>query len=460
MQVPTVDDPNWRRDCAIADPVPAPSQTSGPGSRFPARRASIKILISRENGRRPSAMSTDAASYPLSSRALSIKPSPTLAMSARAAKLKAEGKDVVSLAAGEPDFDTPQHIKDAAIKAINDGFTKYTAVGGIPSLKDAIVRKFKRENGLAYAPRQILVSVGGKHSIFNLCLAVVNPGDEVIVPTPYWVSYTDIAVVCEGRPVTVECGIENGFKMSPEQLERAITPRTKLLFLNSPSNPSGVVYTRDELAALGAVLRRHPHVLVASDDMYEHIKLSDYAFCNIVNACPDLYDRTIVLNGVSKAYAMTGWRIGYCGGSEKIITAMENIQSQSTSNPTSISQVAAQAALDGDQACIEPMVKAFRERHAFVVEQFNAMPGVNCIPAGGSFYAFPDVRGAIANLHRKGLIASANDVAFCEYLLEKAMVAPVPGSAFGAEGYIRASFATSMANLEKATKRMREALSV
>jgi aspartate aminotransferase len=405
-------------------------------------------------------MTAAASTYPLSSRALSIKPSPTLAMTARAAKLKAEGKDVVGLAAGEPDFDTPQHIKDAAIAAINAGMTKYTPVGGIPSLKEAIVRKFKRENGLEYTAKQVVASVGGKHSIFNLCMAVVNPGDEIIVPAPYWVSYTDIAIVCEGVPVAIEAGIEQGYRITPEQLERAITPRSKLLFLNSPSNPTGAVYSRAELQALGEVLRRHPHVLVATDDMYEHIKLEDYDFVNIVNACPDLYDRTIVLNGVSKAYSMTGWRIGYCGGPERIVNAMEVIQSQSTSNPTSISQAAAQAALDGDQSCIAPMVKAFRERHEYVVRELNAMRGVKCLRAGGSFYAFPDCREAIRNLHAKGVIAQPNDLAFSEYLLDKAMVAPVPGSAFGAEGYLRISFATSMANLEKAMQRMREAVAV
>lgn len=405
-------------------------------------------------------MTPSDAPYPLSRRALSIKPSPTLAMTARAAKLKAEGKDVVGLATGEPDFDTPDHIKQAAIKAITDGFTKYTSVGGIPPLREAIVRKFKRENGLNYTPKQILVSVGGKHSIFNLCQAIINPGDEVIVPAPYWVSYTDIAIVCEGRPVVVDTGIDQGFRMTPEQLERAITPKTKLLMLNSPSNPSGAVYSRADLAALGEVLRRHPHVYIATDDMYEHVKLQDFEFVNIVNACPDLYERTIVLNGVSKAYSMTGWRIGYCGGAEHVITAMENIQSQSTSNPTSISQVAAQAALDGDQACIQPMVKAFRERHEFVLKAFNAMPGVRCLRAGGAFYAFPDVRGAIATLHAKGRLTAPTDAAFCEYLLDKALVAPVPGTAFGCEGYVRISFATSMANLEKAMQRFGAAVAV
>ena len=384
----------------------------------------------------------------LSRRVQAIKPSPTLAVTARAAKLKAEGKDVIGLGAGEPDFDTPQHIKDAAIVAINKGFTKYTPVGGTATLKQAIIAKFKRDNGLDYTAKQILVSVGGKQSFFNLCLAVINPGDEVIVPAPYWVSYPDIALIAEGKPVIVECGIEQGFKMSPAQLKAAITPKTKIIVINSPSNPTGAMYTAAELTALGEVMRAAPHVLIATDDMYEHVRLTDEKFCNILNVCPDLYPRTMTLNGVSKAYSMTGWRIGYCGGPENIITAMENVQSQSTSNPTSISQVAAEAALNGDQGCIAPMVKAFKERHAFVVETFNKMPGVKCIAAGGAFYAFPDTRGAIASLAKRGVIKAANDLAFSEYLLEKAGVAVVPGSAFGAEGYIRISFATSMENLK------------
>lgn len=394
----------------------------------------------------------------LSRRVQAIKPSPTLAVTARAAKLKAEGKDVIGLGAGEPDFDTPQHIKDAAIVAINKGFTKYTPVGGTATLKQAIIAKFKRDNGLDYTAKQILVSVGGKQSFFNLCLAVVNPGDEVIVPAPYWVSYPDIAIIAEGRPVIVECGIEQGFKMKPAQLKSAITLKTKLVVINSPSNPTGAMYSAAELTALGEVLRAAPHVLIATDDMYEHVRLTDEKFVNILNVCPDLYPRTMTLNGVSKAYSMTGWRIGYCGGPENIITAMENVQSQSTSNPTSISQVAAEAALNGDQGCITPMVKAFKERHAFVVETFNKMPGVKCIAAGGAFYAFPDMRGAIESLAKRDVIKAANDLAFSEYLLEKAGVAVVPGSAFGAEGYIRISFATSMDNLKNALQRIHQAI--
>jgi aspartate aminotransferase len=394
----------------------------------------------------------------LSRRVQAIKPSPTLAVTARAAKLKAEGKDIIGLGAGEPDFDTPQHIKDAAIAAINRGFTKYTPVGGTASLKQAVAAKLKRDNGLDYSARQILVSCGGKQSFFNLVQALINPDDEVIIPAPYWVSYPDIVLLASGKPVIVEAGIEQGFKITPAQLQAALTAKTRMVVFNSPSNPSGAVYSREELASLGDVLRAHPEVLIATDDMYEHILLTDQPFANILDACPDLYPRTMVLNGVSKAYAMTGWRIGYAAGPEAIITAMENVQSQSTSNPTSISQVAAEAALNGDQGCIEPMVKAFRERHQFVVEQLNLIPGVRCLPSGGAFYAFPDVRQAINTLYAKKVISDTSDVAFGEYLLEHAGVAVVPGSAFGAEGYMRLSFATSMDNLKSALARIRKAL--
>lgn len=394
----------------------------------------------------------------LSKRVQAIKPSPTLAVTARAAQLKAEGKDIIGLGAGEPDFDTPQHIKDAAIIAINKGFTKYTAVGGTPGLKNAIIAKFKRDNGFDYTAKQILVSCGGKQSFFNLTLSVINPGDEVIIPAPYWVSYPDIVLIAEGRPVIVEAGIEQDFKITAAQLEQAITPRTRMFVINSPSNPSGGVYTLEELKALGEVLLKHPNILIATDDMYEHILLSGGRFVNILNACPDLHARTMVLNGVSKAYAMTGWRIGYCGGPEHIITAMENIQSQSTSNPTSISQVAAETALNGDQSCIVPMVTAFRERNQFVTDALNAMPGVKCLLSAGAFYAFADTREAIGQLHAKGVLKDGSDIAFSEYLLEQGGVAVVPGSAFGSEGYIRLSFATTMTNLENALRRIAKAL--
>lgn len=395
----------------------------------------------------------------VATRLAAIKPSPTLAVSAKAAQLKAEGKDIIGLGAGEPDFDTPQFIKDAAVEAMRKGLTKYTPAGGTLSLKKAIIAKFKRDNGLDYTPKQILVSCGGKHTSFNLCLALLNPGDEVIIPAPYWVSYPDMAVVAGAKPVFIEAGIEQGFKITAAQLEAAITPKSRLVFINSPSNPSAAVYTLEELKALGAVLRKHPRIVIASDDMYEQILLDGSKFVNILDACPDLYDRTVVENGVSKAYSMTGWRIGYCGGPAELIEAMENMQSHSTSNPTSIAQYAAEAALNGDQSCIEPMVKAFRERGTFVAKALNAIPGVRCLQPAGAFYVFPDCRGAIRRMAAAGKLGSATDIALCDYLMEQEQaVAAVPGSAFGMEGYLRISFATSMENLEKAMARMAKAM--
>ncbi|HWH40939.1 MAG TPA: pyridoxal phosphate-dependent aminotransferase [Usitatibacter sp.] len=395
----------------------------------------------------------------VSNRLSVIKPSPTLAVSAKAAKLKAEGRDVIAMGAGEPDFDTPQHIKDAAIAAMQKGLTKYTAAGGTPSLKKAIVAKFKRENGLDYTEKQILVSCGGKQTSFNLCMALLNPGDEAIIPAPYWVSYPDMAQMADGKPVFIQAGIEQGFKITPPQLERAITPKSRLIWINSPSNPTGATYTADELRALGEVLRKHPRIVIASDDMYEHILLDGSKFVDILNVCPDLYDRTVTMNGVSKAYSMTGWRIGYCGGPQELIEAMENVQSHSTSNPTSISQYAAEAALNGDQACIEPMVKAFKERGRFVAEGLNRIPGIKCLQPTGAFYAFPDCREAIQNLHKAGKLPQPTDLALCDYLLAQPQaVAAVPGSAFGAEGYLRISFATSMENIKKAVDRMAAAV--
>ncbi|GGC01279.1 aminotransferase [Marinobacterium zhoushanense] len=389
----------------------------------------------------------------LSNRVNSIKPSPTLAVTNRAAELRAAGQNIIGLGAGEPDFDTPAHIKQAAIDAINSGFTKYTAVDGTPALKKAIIAKFERDNGLKYEANQILVSCGGKQSFFNLSLALINPGDEVIIPAPYWVSYPDMVLVSDGKPVIVTTTQEQRFKISPQQLEAAITPRTRLVVLNSPSNPTGVAYTLEELAALGEVLRRHPDVLIATDDMYEHILFGDKPFCNILNACPDLYERTIVLNGVSKAYSMTGWRIGYAAGPAKLIGAMKKVQSQSTSNPTSISQVASQAALEGDQECVKEMVKAFKERHDYVVSALNEIEGVECIPADGTFYAFPSFQKVI-----DARPEFADDIALAEYLLTEAGVALVPGSAFGAPGNLRLSFATSMDVLKDAIGRIAKAL--
>lgn len=392
-------------------------------------------------------------------RLAAIKASPTLAITAKAAKLKSEGKDIIGLGAGEPDFDTPQFIKDAAVAALNKGLTKYTPAGGTASLKKAIIAKFKRDNGLTYTERQILVSCGGKHTLFNLCMALLNPGDEVIVPAPYWVSYPDMAMVAGARPVFINAGIEQGFKITVAQLEKAITPQTRLIFINSPSNPTGAVYTLDELKALGAVLRKHPRIVIASDDMYEKILLDGSRFVNILDACPDLFDRTLVENGVSKAYSMTGWRIGYCGGPAELIEAMENMQSHSTSNPTSISQWAAEAALNGDQNCIPPMVKAFKERAEWLVAALNKIPGVRCLQPAGAFYVFPDCSEAIKRLHSAGKIKAATDMALCDYLMEQPeAVAPVPGSAFGAEGCIRISFATSLDNLQKAAARMAKSM--
>lgn len=389
----------------------------------------------------------------LSDRVNNIKPSPTLAVTNRAAELRAAGKNIIGLGAGEPDFDTPDHIKQAAIQALNEGFTKYTAVDGTPALKKAIINKFKNDNGFEYDAKQILVSCGGKQSFFNLSLALLNEGDEVIIPAPYWVSYPDMVIMADAKPVIVTTTQEQRFKITAEQLEAAITDKTRLVVLNSPSNPTGVAYSLDELKALADVLLKHPQVLVATDDMYEHIRFNDEPFINILNACPELYERTIVLNGVSKAYSMTGWRIGYAAGPAQLIGAMKKIQSQSTSNPTSIAQVAAQAALEGSQECVAEMVVAFKARHEYVVAALNQINGVSCIPADGTFYAFPSFQDIIDNDKR-----FEDDIALAEFLLNEAGVALVPGSAFGAPGNMRLSFATSMDILEDAISRISKAL--
>jgi aspartate aminotransferase len=385
----------------------------------------------------------------LSTRVQKIKPSPTLAITARAKALRASGKDIISLGAGEPDFDTPDYAKEAAIQAIRDGFTKYTAVDGIPSLKQAIITKFSQENGLQYESDQVLVSVGGKQCFYNLAQALLNPGDEVIIPAPYWVSYPDIVMLAGGIPVIIAASQERQFKVIPEQLDAAITPLTRLLIINSPSNPTGAAYTSDELHALGEVLRNHRQVLIVTDDMYEHIYWGKEPFCNIVNVCPDLYERTLVLNGVSKAYSMTGWRIGYIAGPAMLIKAMKAIQSQSTSNPASISQVAAQAAIEGDQSYVKIMCQQFKNRHDFVVEKLNAIPGIRCFPGSGTFYTFPNVQAVIDS--QKDI---KDDVELAEDILNEAGVAVVPGAAFGAPGHLRLSFATSMENLERALERI------
>ncbi|MDQ7075012.1 MAG: pyridoxal phosphate-dependent aminotransferase [Gammaproteobacteria bacterium] len=388
----------------------------------------------------------------LSSRVERIKPSPTLTISALAAQLKAQGRDIISLGTGEPDFDTPDHVKQAAIEAINAGFTKYTNVDGTPELKQAIIDKFARDNGFHFDLEEVLVSCGGKQSFFNLTQALLNHEDEVIIPAPYWVSYPDMVKLAGGSPVIVHGTQAQGFKITPHQLESAITERTRLFVINSPSNPSGVCYSLAELKALGDVLAQHANILIATDDMYEHILWKKGSFCNILNACPELKSRILVLNGVSKAYAMTGWRIGYAAGPSYIIQAMKKVQSQSTSNPASISQVAAQAALEGDQHCLDPMVEAFKERHDFVLEKLNQISGISCLPSDGTFYAFPNVEAVIKRLKLK------DDVALTSYLLDKTGVALVPGSAFGLQGHMRLSYATSMEILTDALARIKKAL--
>ena len=384
----------------------------------------------------------------LSQRVQRVKPSPTLAVDAQAKALKAAGEDIINLGAGEPDFDTPEHIKAAAVQAIADGQTKYPPVDGTVGLKQAVIDKFQRDNGLEYTADQVLVSAGGKQSFYNLAQAMLDEGDEVIIPAPYWVSYPDMVLLADGKPVIVSAGIEQNFKLQPEQLEAAITDKTRLLVLNSPSNPTGVSYRRAELEALADVLLRHPHVLIATDDMYEHILWTDEPFCNIVTVCPALYDRTIVLNGVSKAYSMTGWRIGYAAGPVSLIKAMKKVQSQSTSGACSIAQAAAQAALEGEQQCVADMVHAFKERHDWLLDALNALPGVICLPSDGTFYAFPDMREAMKTL------GCNDDIEFTARLLNDAKVALVPGSAFGAPGHMRLSYATSMEMLESAISRM------
>ena len=387
-------------------------------------------------------------SHSVSRRVQRVKPSPTLAVTARAAKLKAEGKDIIGLGAGEPDFDTPPHIAQAGVDAIRSGFTRYTNVEGINELRDAISAKFERDSGIHYDRAQILVSSGAKQTIYNLCMAVLDAGDEAVIPAPYWVSYPDMVMLADGLPVMPFAGAAQGYKITPRQLAAAITPKTRLVLLNSPCNPTGAAYTRAELRALGEVLLEHPRVIIGTDDMYEKIYWAPEPFCSLLTAVPELYGRTVTINGVSKAYAMTGWRIGYCGGPKELITAMATIQGQSTSNASSISQRAATAALAGDQACVERMNEAFKARHDFVVKGLNSLPGVSCLPAAGTFYAFADVSKAMAAL------GCRDDHEFAEVLLNEGGVAVVPGSGFGAPGHMRISFACSMQILEKAIERM------
>ena len=388
-------------------------------------------------------------SIELAHRLSTVKPSATFAVSAKAAKLKAEGKDVINLGVGEPDFDTPEFIKDAALQAMKAGFTKYTAVSGILELRQAVCEKLQRDNQLHYTPDQIIVSTGLKQALFNLMLAVLNPGDEVIVLAPYWVSYPEMVSLTGGTPVIVTATLENNLKITACDLEAAITPRTKLILFNSPSNPSGVVYNREDMQALAEVLRKHPRIVIASDDMYEHMYWASEPFVNILNVAPDLADRTLVFNGVSKTYAMTGWRIGYAAGPVNVIKAMDLIQSQSTSSPNSMAQKAAVAAISGSQVCVQEMAKAFHERYEFLYRELSAIPGFTVPEAGGAFYVYPNVQPLIDKLGLK------DDVAFCDYVLEKLYLAVLPGTSCGTPGFIRLSFAAAMPVLFDAVKRLK-----
>lgn len=389
---------------------------------------------------------------PVSKRMASVKPSPTGAVLALATELRAAGRDVISLGAGEPDFDTPAHICEAAIAAIHGGQTRYTPVDGTAALKAAIRAKLARENQLDYELSQIVVTCGAKQALFNLCLGLLNPGDEAIIPAPYWVSYPDMVRLADAEPVIIETGIEQHFKITPEQLAATITERTRLLILNNPSNPTGACYNKAEMAALGAVIEQHPDIVVLSDDIYEHIYWAPDPFVSFATACPSLMERTVTTNGVSKAYAMTGWRIGYAAGPQELINAMKTIQSQSTTNACSISQAAAVEALNGDQTCVREMASAYHKRHDYFVEALNAIEGFECRPSEGAFYAFPRVQGV---LDARGM---KDDIELVEFLLNEADVAAVPGSAFGAPGYVRFSFACSMEMLEESLRRIKRAV--
>ncbi len=388
----------------------------------------------------------------LSKRVAQVKPSATIAMSMKAAELRAQGRDIISLSMGEPDFDTPEHIRTAAIEAIQQGQTRYTAVDGTATLKEAIIDKLQRDNHLAYEAGEILVSNGAKQAIYNLLQATIDPGDEVIIPAPYWVSYPDMVRLADGEPVILKTTPDSQYLISPAQLAASITEHTRMLMLNSPSNPTGQAYSRKQLAELGEVLLEHPRVLICSDDIYEHIWWAGEDFASIGEVVPALKERLVVINGVSKAYAMTGWRIGYAAGPAKVIKEMRKVQGQSTSNPCSVSQAAAVAALAGDQACVRDMCTAFRARHDWLQPALDALPGVSCTPGKGAFYLFADCSGAIAAL---GL---ADDLALAEHLLEHAGVASVPGSAFGAPGHLRLSFACALETLEQAVERIEQAL--
>ena len=388
----------------------------------------------------------------LTKRINSVKPSATITISAKAMELRAKGIDVISLSQGEPDFDTPKHIKDVAIQAINDGKTKYTPVDGTPEIKEAIINKFKRDNNLDYSPENILVSTGAKQTLFNLFQSVLEEGSEAIIISPYWVSYPDMVILAGAKPIIVDTLQKNNFDLDLDHLRDALSDKTRLIVLNSPSNPTGVTFTRKQYQGMGNILKDYPNVLIATDDMYEHIYWGNEKFCSFAEACPGLFDRTITINGVSKAYAMTGWRIGYCGGPSDVVKAMKKIQGQSTSNASSISQVAATAALNGPHDEVLSMVKEYKNRHEYLCEALNSLDGFNAVPGTGAFYLFPNINGAIESLGMN------DDLEFSEYLLENAGVAVVPGTAFGAKGYIRISYATSMVVLEEAISRIKKVL--
>ncbi len=393
-------------------------------------------------------------SVKISHRVSQVKPAATIVVSARARELRATGRDIISLGFGEPDFDTPAHIKDAANQAIAEGKTKYTPVDGTNELKAAIIQKFEKENALAYGPGQIIVSNGAKQSLFNLMLAVLNDGDEAIIPAPYWVSYPDMVKLAGGQPLILNTAVESDFKITAKQLQNSLTDNTRFLLINSPSNPTGKVYTAGDFRAIAEVLVDHPKVLIVCDDIYEHIYWADQPFQTLLNCCPELYDRTVVVNGVSKAYAMTGWRIGYAAGPEELIGAMKKVQSQSTSGACSISQAAATAALTGPQQCVEDMCQEFKLRYEYLVSALNNIDGVECPECDGAFYAFPSFDDVIERMED-----IRDDIELASWLLENAGVAMVPGTAFGAPGRLRLSFATSMENLEACVARITRALS-
>ena len=390
---------------------------------------------------------------PISERVRKVKPSATIAISSKAMEMRSAGINVISMSAGEPDFDTPQHIKDAAKAAMDNGMTKYTQVDGVPDLKEAIIKKFRNDNELSYKPENILVSTGAKQTLYNLFQAILGDGDEVIIISPYWVSYPDMVLLADAKPVFVDTFQENNFSLDLNAFSNAINEKTKLVIINSPSNPTGITFTRSDYESIGAILENYPNAYVATDDMYEYIYWGEEPFVSFAQACPALFDRTITINGVSKSYAMTGWRIGYCGGPADVIGAMKKVQSQSTSNPSSISQAATVAALNGSKDEVFSMVEQYKIRHDYLCSALNAIEGFKTSPGTGAFYLFPDVKNVIEN---KGF---SDDMELSEYLIESANVAVVPGSAFGSKGYIRLSYATSLENIKEAVERISKSLS-